>query len=57
MKVATEYVRPPVPTSQYDWAAMVQGEEDSLPIGRGPTEAEALRDLAEQLAVQLLESA
>lgn len=50
MTVITEYVRPPVPTTQYDWAAMVEGEEDSMPIGRGPTEAQALRDLAEQLA-------
>lgn len=50
MKVATEYIRPPVPSTQYDWMASVEGEEDSMPIGRGPTEAEALRNLAEQLA-------
>ena len=53
MKVTTEYIRPPVPSTQYDWMACVEGEEDSLPIGRGPTEAEALRDLAEQLADRL----
>ena len=53
MKVTTENIRPPVPSTQYDWMACVEGEEDSLPIGRGPTEAEALRDLAEQLADRL----
>lgn len=53
MTVETEFIRPPVPSTQYDWMAYVKGEEDSLPIGRGPTEAEALRDLAEQLADRL----
>ena len=49
MKVITERIDPPVPTRQYDWAAWVEGEEEGL-TGRGPTEAEALRDLAEQQA-------
>ena len=48
--VITEHIRPPVPSTQYDWAAHVEGEEESGPAGRGPTEVAALRDLAEQLA-------
>jgi hypothetical protein len=55
MLITTEYVAPPVPSTLYDWMASVAGEED-FPIGRGPTECEALRDLCEQLALKLLES-
>jgi len=55
MLIITEYVAPPVPSTLYDWMASVDGEED-FPIGRGPTECEALRDLCEQLALKLLES-
>jgi hypothetical protein len=47
MSIVTEYVAPPVPTTMYDWVAYVDGEEE--PCGRGPTEAEALRDLCEKL--------
>lgn len=54
--IVTEYVRPPVPTTMYDWAAYVSGEEERGPTGRGTTEAEALRDLCEQLAVLWLEA-
>lgn len=54
--IVTEYVRPPVPTSIYDWMACVSGEEERGPIGRGQTETEALRDLCEQLAVLWLEA-
>ena len=53
--IHTEYVAPPVPTNMYDWLACIAGEED-MPIGRGPTECEALRDLCEQLALLWLES-
>jgi hypothetical protein len=53
--IVTDYVRPPVPTTVYDWMAYVSGEEDG-PTGRGPTECEALRDLCEQLAVLWLEA-
>jgi hypothetical protein len=51
VKIITEYVAPPVPSTQFDWAAWVEGEEEDGPTGRGPTECEALRDLCEQLAV------
>ncbi len=55
MPIVTEYVRPPVPTTRFDWMAYVQGDEEgNLPTGRGATEAEALRELATQL-LELLE--
>lgn len=49
MKVITEYVRPPVPTTQYDWIAYIDEDEETGPYGRGPTEVEALVSLCEQL--------
>lgn len=51
-KVITEYIRPPVPSTKYDWMAYIEGEEENL-TGYGPTEAEALRNLAEQLADEI----
>ena len=48
-QIVTEYIRPPVPTTRWDWMAHIKGDEEG-PTGYGPTEAEALRDLAEQLA-------
>jgi hypothetical protein len=48
MSIVTEYVAPPVPSSLYDWMAYVEGDEETT--GRGPTEAEALRDLCAKLA-------
>lgn len=61
MLIRTEYVRPPVPTTQYDWVAYVEGEEDGAGEGQqstayGPTECEALRNLCEQLAMLWLEA-
>ena len=57
MNIGTEYIRPPVPSTQYDWMAYVEGEEDCMPEGYGPTEAAALRNLAEQLADLIPEAA
>jgi hypothetical protein len=48
----TEYVKPPVPTTMYDWVAYVEGDEEFGPYGRGPTELEALRDLCEALNME-----
>ena len=45
--IITEYIAPPVPSTLYDWVAYPEGEEDIT--GRGPTEAEALRNLCERL--------
>lgn len=51
MTIITQYVCPPVPTRAWDWMAYVEGDEEGNgPTGRGPTEAEALRDLCEMLA-------
>jgi hypothetical protein len=58
--IRTEYIAPPVPTTMFDWMAYIDGEEDGTGnalTGRGPTETEALRDLAEQLAAAYLEAA
>ncbi len=49
--IVTQCVNPPLPTRQWDWVAYFNGDEEANgPTGRGPTEAEALRDLCEQLA-------
>lgn len=54
-RIITECVRHPVPTAAWDCVAYVEGDEEANgPTGRGPTEAEALRDLCEQLYGQLL---
>lgn len=50
MNIVTQYVCPPIPTRQFDWMAHIEDDEGTGPTGRGPTEAEALRDLCEQLA-------
>ena len=56
--IVTECVRPPIPTTMFDWVAYIRGDEEcQQPCGRGPTEAEALRDLCEQLALQVMEAA
>ena len=54
MKIRTEYVYPPIPLRQFDWAAYDDdtycgcGECHSL-VGYGPTEQAAIDDLNEQL--------
>lgn len=55
MKIVTEYVYPPIPDRSCDWSAVdddtYDGAPDSnCPIGRGATEAEAIRDLKQQFA-------
>lgn len=50
--IVTQCVNPPVPTRQWDWVAYIEGDEEANgPTGRGPTEAEALRDLCERLVM------
>jgi hypothetical protein len=51
MKIKTEYVFPPIPDRSNDWSAIDDDTYDGLgsPIGRGPTEAEAIEDLKEKL--------
>jgi len=45
----TEFVYPPIPLRDWDWSAVEDGYEPGDPIGRGPTEAEAIIDLQEQI--------
>lgn len=53
MKIITNHVYPPIPDRSNDWSAVTDdydGAEGShSPIGRGPTEASAVRDLLDQL--------
>lgn len=58
MNIITTYIRPPVNTTAFDWMAYSDdGEGDGLfgLTGYGATECEALRSLAEQMALALLE--
>jgi hypothetical protein len=48
-RICTEYVNPPAPLRSFDWAAWVDGREESGPIGWGATEQRAVEDLMEQL--------
>lgn len=49
MKVITSFVYPPIPDRTWDWAAWIDGQEESV-IGRGPTEYVAIIALLEQLS-------
>lgn len=46
----TEYLFPPIPIREFDWAATLSGYEPGDPIGRGPTEEDAIADLRSKLA-------
>jgi hypothetical protein len=54
VKVATEFIYPPIPIRTHDWTAYYPDLYDGAPdagtqlVGYGETEADALRDLAEQ---------
>lgn len=52
--IVTEFVNPPVPSRACDWVAYISGDEADGPIGRGPTECDALRDLCEQMLISSL---
>ena len=49
MKIVTDFWAKPIPTTQFDWSAVEDGYEPGRPIGYGKTEAEAVKDLREQL--------
>lgn len=55
MKIRTECIMPPIQMRDLDWLALIDGQEEDGPYGRGPTEVDALRDLAEQLAQRVAE--
>lgn len=44
MKIITAHDRPPIPDRRFDWAAWVEGEEETL-SARGPTEEAAIAEL------------
>lgn len=50
LRIRTELVKPPIPTHRYDWAAWIDGEEESNIQGRGATESDAIAELLETLA-------
>jgi hypothetical protein len=50
MKTVTFFVHPPIPDRSHDWTAIGEDYEPGDPIGWGATEAEAVADLAGQLA-------
>lgn len=43
--IETEYVYPPIPDRRFDWSAVRHGYDIGDPIGRGPTEQDAIDDL------------
>lgn len=51
MKIRTNYVYPPIPIRDFDWSAVDDDTYDGpgCPIGSGPTEEAAIKDLLEQI--------
>jgi hypothetical protein len=49
MSIITEFVRPPIPTRQFDYSATTDQYEPGDPVGFGETEAKARADLTDQL--------
>ena len=59
MRIVTRYDPAPIPDRQFDWAAVNADNYDADPesgsiVGMGPTEAEAIADLEEQLEPELI---
>jgi hypothetical protein len=46
----TSYDPKPIPTDHFDWSAVTDDYEPGDRVGYGPTEAEAIYDLEDQLA-------
>ena len=44
-KIITDHIRPPIPTTAFDWVAYREGEEENGGYGYGATEQEAIADL------------
>jgi hypothetical protein len=51
MKIRTDFIYPPIPFRNHDWCAVDDDTYDGhgCPIGYGATEAEAIKDLLEQI--------
>lgn len=48
----TKYQPPPISSRQYDWSAALSDEREDGPVGFGPTEYDAIRDLLTELESQ-----
>ena len=48
--VITTYIKPPIPTRDNDWQAVLDNYEPGEPIGYGPTEADAVCSLYIEIA-------
>jgi hypothetical protein len=46
-KIITQCVRPPIPSTRFDWVAFREGDEENGPFYWGATEADALAELKE----------
>lgn len=51
-KIIVKYDPPPIPYRTRDWSAVTDNYEGGDPIGYGATEAEAIADLMEWLAME-----
>jgi len=49
MQVITHFDHPPIPDRRMDWSAHIDGTEEENIYGRGPTELDAVKDLANEL--------
>lgn len=45
--IRVTFIRPPIPTTKFDWSACRDDYEPGRPVGFGPTAEEAVRDLLE----------
>ena len=48
MKVITSHDCPPIPLRGFDWSAVIDGQQEDGPYGRGPTQGAALVALAQE---------
>ena len=48
-QISTSHVKPPIPTTKFDWCAYIDGDEEHGPYGWGEIEELAIIDLKEQL--------
>lgn len=53
--VITTYICPPVSTTEFDWMAHMDGDEEG-PTGYGPSELEAVKNLCGLLATAQAEA-
>lgn len=49
MTIITTFVKPPIPFTDWDWAATQEGYEPGDLVGYGATEQDAIDDLNKQI--------